>query len=91
MTFLFPLNCLFLLEYVQLWVLTENLVIFKSGLRDKKSKYYGSSLTNLIFRVVFDKKIILCGELLKKGAWTVCRSKRGFVKTEEWGGIFDGG
>ena len=73
------------------WALTQNLVILKSGVRDEKSKYYGSSLTNLIFRVVFHKKLILSGELLKKGAWRVCRSKRGLIKTEEWGGIFDGG
>ena len=60
-------------------ILTRNLVTFKrwDGTENERFQYYGSLLKNQIFRGEVLEKPIHWGRLPKKGAWVVCRFKRG--------------
>ena len=43
---------------------------------------FGHSLKSLNFKGGFHKKLINRRDYLKRGAWTVCRFKKGLVKKE---------
>ena len=64
---------------------TKNLVTFKNWdkVNDEKFKYYGGSLKNPTF---IKNQYIRGGgvgmDCLKRGAWAVCRFKRGLGKKE---------
>ena len=77
---------------------TKSLVIFKrwDGVNDKKCQYYGSSLKNSIFFFFLERggawKIFFRGggvNCLKRGAWIVCRFKKGLGKRR--GRVFEVG